>query len=150
MENATFLYKTALSKANVKTNRIRSTKWTHHKERRSGVFIVNFEHISNASIANFEQVTVQWDLRECFSWGIFCQVNTFFQNFAYCYHYWIQLMECATLQMFQYTKIIEGLESKDFYSRYTIIKVKQYFISVEKLNLTLRQVDRWVKTLASI
>ena len=33
IENATFRYKTALSKANVKTNRIRSTKWTCHKER---------------------------------------------------------------------------------------------------------------------
>ena len=31
--NASFLYKTAISEANVKTNRIASAKWTYHKER---------------------------------------------------------------------------------------------------------------------
>ena len=31
-ESATFPYKTALPKANVKTNWIGSTKWTYHKE----------------------------------------------------------------------------------------------------------------------
>ena len=31
IENAIFPYKTAISEANVKTNRIVSTKWTHHK-----------------------------------------------------------------------------------------------------------------------
>ena len=33
IENASFLYKTALSEANVKTNSMVSTKWTYHKER---------------------------------------------------------------------------------------------------------------------
>ena len=33
MENASFPYKTAISEANVKTNRMVSTKWTYHKER---------------------------------------------------------------------------------------------------------------------
>ena len=33
IENATFPYKTALPKPSVNTNRIRSTKWTYHKER---------------------------------------------------------------------------------------------------------------------
>ena len=33
IENALFSYKTAISEANVKTNRIVSTKWTYHKER---------------------------------------------------------------------------------------------------------------------
>ena len=32
-KNATFLYKTALSAANIITNRIGSTKWTYDKER---------------------------------------------------------------------------------------------------------------------
>ena len=32
-ENALFSYKTAISEANVKTNRMVSTKWTYHKER---------------------------------------------------------------------------------------------------------------------
>ena len=32
IENATFPYKTALSEANVKINRIGNTKWTYHKE----------------------------------------------------------------------------------------------------------------------
>ena len=32
IENATLPYKTALSEANVKTNRMTSTKWTYHKE----------------------------------------------------------------------------------------------------------------------
>ena len=34
-ENATSSYKTALSEANVKTNRMVATKWTHHKEQSS-------------------------------------------------------------------------------------------------------------------
>ena len=33
IENATFPYKTALSEANVRTNRIRNTEWTSHKEQ---------------------------------------------------------------------------------------------------------------------
>ena len=33
IENKTFSYKTTLSEANVKTNRMESTKWTYHKER---------------------------------------------------------------------------------------------------------------------
>ena len=33
IENASFPYKTTMSEANVKTNRIASTKWTYHKER---------------------------------------------------------------------------------------------------------------------
>ena len=33
MENTSFSYKTDLSKANVQTNRMGSTKWTYHKER---------------------------------------------------------------------------------------------------------------------
>ena len=33
IENASFLYKTAISEANVETNRMVTTKLTHHKER---------------------------------------------------------------------------------------------------------------------
>ena len=33
IENTTFPYKTVLSEANDKTNRMGSTKWTYHKER---------------------------------------------------------------------------------------------------------------------
>ena len=33
VENALFPYKTAISKANIKANRMVSTKWTYHKER---------------------------------------------------------------------------------------------------------------------
>ena len=32
IENASFPYKTAISQANVKTNRMMSTEWTYHKE----------------------------------------------------------------------------------------------------------------------
>ena len=32
IENATFTYKTVLSEANIRTNRMGSTKWTYHKE----------------------------------------------------------------------------------------------------------------------
>ena len=32
IENASFPYKTAISEANVKANRMMSTKWTYHKE----------------------------------------------------------------------------------------------------------------------
>ena len=34
IENASFSYKTTISEVNVKTNRMMSTKWTYHKERR--------------------------------------------------------------------------------------------------------------------
>ena len=34
IESALFPYKTAISEANVKTNRMVSTKWTYHKKRR--------------------------------------------------------------------------------------------------------------------
>ena len=33
IENASFPYKTAISKANVKTNRMVISKWLYHKER---------------------------------------------------------------------------------------------------------------------
>ena len=33
IENASFPYKSAVSEANVKTNRMVTTKWTYHKER---------------------------------------------------------------------------------------------------------------------
>ena len=33
IDNITFLYKTALSEANVRTNRMGSTKWNYHKEQ---------------------------------------------------------------------------------------------------------------------
>ena len=33
IENASFPYKTAISEANVKTNKMVSTNWTYHKER---------------------------------------------------------------------------------------------------------------------
>ena len=32
IENTSFSFKTALSEANVKTNRMATTKWTYHKE----------------------------------------------------------------------------------------------------------------------
>ena len=33
IENATFLYKIALSETTIKTNRLGSIKWTYHKRR---------------------------------------------------------------------------------------------------------------------
>ena len=33
IENASFPYKTAISEANVKTNRMVTTKWAYHRER---------------------------------------------------------------------------------------------------------------------
>ena len=33
IEKASFPYKTAISEANVKTNKMMTTKWTYHKER---------------------------------------------------------------------------------------------------------------------
>ena len=45
IENASFPYKTAISVANVKTNRMMSTKWTYQKEwsvARTALFFWNF------------------------------------------------------------------------------------------------------------
>ena len=41
IENASFPYKTAISEANVKTNRMVTTKWAYHRERSfaSNIFI---------------------------------------------------------------------------------------------------------------
>ena len=39
IDNISFPYKTALSEANVKANKMRSTKWTYHKEQS---FVSNF------------------------------------------------------------------------------------------------------------
>ena len=33
IDNASFAYKTAISEANVKTNRMVTTKWVYHRER---------------------------------------------------------------------------------------------------------------------
>ena len=45
IENATFSYKTALTEANVKTNRMVSTKWTYHKEQSFASNYLNFSKI---------------------------------------------------------------------------------------------------------
>ena len=42
IENASFLYKTAISEANVKTYRTVSTKWTYNKERSFAINYFNF------------------------------------------------------------------------------------------------------------
>ena len=46
IENASFSYKTAIPEANVKTNKIVSTKWTYHKEKSFAsnyfIFLENF------------------------------------------------------------------------------------------------------------
>ena len=49
IENATFSYKTALSEANIKTYRMGSTKWIHHKEWcfASNYFFENLFHFKN-------------------------------------------------------------------------------------------------------
>ena len=58
-------------KVNNRNNRTRCEKWStltikapqQHQWRRSGVFIVNFEHISHlVSIVNFEQVNASWEI----------------------------------------------------------------------------------------
>ena len=41
-ENASFPYKTAISEADVKTNKLVTTKWTHHKERSFASSYFNF------------------------------------------------------------------------------------------------------------
>ena len=45
IENATFSYKTALTEANVKTNRMGSTKWTYHQEQSFASNYLNFSKI---------------------------------------------------------------------------------------------------------
>ena len=50
-EYTTFPYKTALPEANVKTNRMASTKWTYYKERR---FSNNYFILSKISFKDLE------------------------------------------------------------------------------------------------
>ena len=51
IENASFSYKTATSEANVKTNRMMSTKWPHNKERSFAsncfIFLTNLFQFKN-------------------------------------------------------------------------------------------------------
>ena len=46
IENVSFLYKTAVSESNAKTNRMVSTKWTYYKERSFGNSYVIFENFA--------------------------------------------------------------------------------------------------------
>ena len=71
-------------KVNNKNTRTTSTPERRHWHR-SGVFIVNFEHISlfsSVSIVDFEQVNVRWDL----SWKIPIIYNDKNSSF----NYWIK------------------------------------------------------------
>ena len=49
IENPSFPYKTSISEANVKTNKIVSTKWTYHKKRSFVssyfIFFENFDSV---------------------------------------------------------------------------------------------------------
>ena len=55
IENALFLYKTAISEVNVKSNRIVSTKWTYHKEQSFNYFIflkILFQFMNRYKVLN--------------------------------------------------------------------------------------------------
>ena len=60
IENTSFPYKTAMSEAHVKTNRMVSTKWTYHKERSFAsnccVFFENFVSVSEPLIKSLFEV----------------------------------------------------------------------------------------------
>ena len=52
IENASFLYKTAIQEANVKTSRMVTTKWTYPKERSfasNNFFLKILFHLKNLS-----------------------------------------------------------------------------------------------------
>ena len=61
IESATFPYKTALSEANVKTNRIGSTKWSYSNDRSFPIKYINFSekilfHFKNSPIKSWFDV----------------------------------------------------------------------------------------------
>ena len=73
-ESALFPYKTALSEANVKTNRIVSKKWTYHKERSfaSNYFILKNSYkelfwCTNDTNVHIHTFRSRWN----FIWGLF-------------------------------------------------------------------------------
>ena len=57
IEKATFPYKTAQSKANVKSNRMGITRWTNHKERS---FASNYFNISEVLSQLYEARIKSW------------------------------------------------------------------------------------------
>ena len=95
IENASFLYNTALSEANVKTNKMGSTKWTYHKERSlaSNYFIflkfcfslrTSYEElICCTSYPNFHIHTFRKHLRSI--WGYFVPVSILKDSFISIY-----------------------------------------------------------------
>ena len=58
IETASFPYKTAISEANVKTNKMVSTKWTYRKDR---LFASNY-FIFSKSLFQFENLLLRVDL----------------------------------------------------------------------------------------
>ena len=80
IENTTFLYKTALSKVNVKTNSMGSTKWIYAKERReaategilySGVFLWILRNF-------YKHLFYRTPSGDCFWMEFFYAVNSLF------------------------------------------------------------------------
>ena len=74
IENAIFLYKTALSEANVKTNRMGSTKLSYHKERRFARNYFTFSKILFQYENLLERVDLVCQLPKCpylyFAWTL--------------------------------------------------------------------------------
>ena len=73
IENTSFPYKTTISEANVKANRMVSTKWTYHKERN---FVSNyFTHLK--ILFQFKNLDLIYQRPEClysfFSYSFFLE-----------------------------------------------------------------------------
>ena len=65
IENASFPYKTAISEANVKTNRMVSTKWTYHKERSFASNYFIFSKILFQIMSLLQRVDLMYQRPKC-------------------------------------------------------------------------------------
>ena len=123
IETASFLYKTAMSKANFKTNRMVSSKWTYHKERSfaSSYFIfLNF-------VSVYETLTKRWfdvPTTQIFIFLLSVSAGVLFDGAL---SLWISLKKFDS----------EGVSYYSLYMKYNSVNVEQQNLFTHKQHLNL-------------
>ena len=102
IENASFPYKTAISEANVKTNRMARTKWIYYKERR---FASNY----------FFFMEIFFSLKTSYTELIWCtndpnaQIHTFCKRWSFIWRCFVPLSILKTLLLVVYRVLLEDI-----------------------------------------
>ena len=92
IENASFSFRTAMSEANVKTNRMVSTKWTYHKERSfaSSYFFFFFKFCLSLGARSKELIRSWYDVptTQMFIFILFVSAGVWFEG---AFSLWVSL-----------------------------------------------------------